>query len=181
MARGSALASLRPPGEPAARGTPNKHHSQPAARPSSSATKPHSVAGSTASQQDPRPSRPSFLLRATYGFTNWRRNLSHLVAQLCQLSRPIVRKAPQASIATSVGRPTWQKNSSHRLPAQPLAQHGSVSSGVDAMQDENILRRIHSNSDNLAHGRLPSYENLDKPHSGTIDGRRGPSTPSTHR
>src|SRR5262245_50175058 len=71
-----------------------------------------------------------------------------------------------------LGKKLW-----HRLAAKPLAQHHCFRR-IHSMQLKNILRRIHPNADNLAHGRPPVNGSLTTSfwHNRC---RRGPSTPST--
>src|SRR6476660_2174969 len=56
----------------------------------------------------------------------------------------------------------------HLLAPQLLAQDRYLG-GIHAMELENVLRRIHSDSDNLFHGRPPVSEISNGPQSGTID------------
>src|SRR3981189_1048193 len=56
-----------------------------------------------------------------------------------------------------------QKPVAPQLPAQ---HH--LLGGIDPVQLKNMLRRIHSNADNLVHGRLPCLR-FATPHSGTTD------------
>src|SRR5689334_23802508 len=51
-------------------------------------------------------------------------------------------------------------------PAKLLAQRRFFH-GVHPVQLENMLRRVHTNSDNLRHGRLPCLRS-QRPHSGTL-------------
>src|SRR5450631_3351946 len=73
----------------------------------------------------------------------------------------------------------WQlgKEQNHFLASKPLAQH-RLFIRINPMQLKNMLRRIHANSDNLLHGRLPRLRPLTSSF-WHIRCRRGPSTPST--
>src|SRR6476620_8940562 len=56
----------------------------------------------------------------------------------------------------------------HFLAPQLLAQNRHLG-GIHPVKLENMLRRVHSNPDNLFHGRSPVSEISNGPQSGTVD------------
>src|SRR5277367_56516 len=78
--------------------------------------------------------------------------VGRLMAPLAQLPRPEMRSA--AGLHPDHG--SWQlgKKCQHLTATQLPAQHRPLG-GIDPVQLKKMLRRIHSNADNLVHGRLP--------------------------
>src|ERR1700756_5084993 len=72
--------------------------------------------------------------------------------ELAKLPRPILRSS--ASLHSDDGRWQFGKEFHYLLARKPLAQHRLLV-GINPMQHKNMLRRIHTNADNLRHGRLP--------------------------
>src|SRR6266566_4928106 len=87
------------------------------------------------------------------------------MAELAQLPRPVMCRS--ARLHSDHGRRQLGKKRQHLAAPQLPAQHRPLG-GINPMQLKNMLRRIHSNSDNLVHGRLPCLR-LQQPHSGTLD------------
>src|SRR6266550_6098823 len=87
------------------------------------------------------------------------------MAELAQLPRPVMCRS--ARLHPDHGRRQLGKKRQHLAAPQLPAQHRPLG-GINPMQLKNMLRRIHSNSDNLVHGRLPCLR-LQQPHSGTLD------------
>src|SRR5271157_4602195 len=59
----------------------------------------------------------------------------------------------------------------HRWPE--LLEQNRDTGVIYPMKLKNVLRRIHSNSANLVHGRSPLFEINTRPHSGTLDAAGG--------
>src|ERR1700756_5254027 len=72
--------------------------------------------------------------------------------ELAKLPRPILRSS--ASLHSDDGRWQFGKEFHYLLARKPFAQHRLLV-GINPMQLKNMFRRIHSNADNLLHGRLP--------------------------
>ena len=88
----------------------------------------------------------------------------HLVPQRGQLAGPVIR--PAAGLHADLRRRQPFEKAQHIAPAQLLAQHRLLRC-IHPMQLENTLGRVDTNSDNLAHGRLPCLRS-NRPHSGTL-------------
>src|SRR5262249_24912900 len=92
--------------------------------------------------------------------------------QLHRMPKRLQQPRPMMARTTGLDRDRrWRqllKESHHFLAAQLLAQNGRFT-GIHTMKLENVLRRIHPNSDNLVHGRSPFSEISNGPQSGTID------------
>src|SRR5271166_3903503 len=57
----------------------------------------------------------------------------------------------------------------HHLVTPELFTQNRDTGVIYPMKLKNVLRRIHSNSANLVHGRSPLFEINTRPHSGTLD------------
>src|SRR5271157_1321955 len=66
----------------------------------------------------------------------------------------------------------------HRWPE--LLEQNRDTGVIYPMKLKNVLRRIHSNSANLVHGRSPLFEINTRPHSGTLDAAGGRSLIASH-
>src|SRR5208283_1387080 len=61
----------------------------------------------------------------------------------------------------------------HHLVTPELFAQNRDTGVIYPMKLKNVLRRIHSNSANLVHGRSPLFEINTRPHSGTLDAAGG--------
>src|SRR5208283_5821481 len=61
----------------------------------------------------------------------------------------------------------------HHLVTPELFAQNRDTGVIHPMKMKNVLRRIHSNSANLVHGRSPLFEINTRPHSGTLDAAGG--------
>src|SRR5208337_1236468 len=61
----------------------------------------------------------------------------------------------------------------HHLVTPELFAQNRDTGVIYPMKLKNVLRRIHSNSANLVHGRSPLFEINTRPHSGTLDAAAG--------
>jgi hypothetical protein len=94
------------------------------------------------------------LPRFTYGLTNWGA-ISFTSCPNEAAAAPSGASSPQASIRPPSAQASEKLH--HLLAPQLLAQNHLLG-GVHPMKLENMLRRIHSNSANLFHGRSPLSE-----------------------
>src|SRR5271166_6423352 len=69
----------------------------------------------------------------------------------------------------------------HHLVTPELFAQNRDTGVIYPMKLKNVLRRIHSNSANLVHGRSPLFEINTRPHSGTLDAAGGRPHQQTRR
>src|SRR5262249_8318 len=81
-----------------------------------------------------------------------RRHQSHLVAKRTQLPPPVVRRRARLQ-ANQTGRQSTEERQNLRTP-KLLAQNRR-SLCIDPVHLKNMLRQVHSDRSNLAHGWLP--------------------------
>src|SRR5215467_10174395 len=99
-----------------------------------------------------------------------RRHQNDLVPQRSQLARPIMRRP--TGLQPHLDRLQLRKELKHLLAPQLPAQNRLLRR-INSVQNENTLGRVHTNADNLRHGRLPGLRSPTTSfwHSDAVGGR----------